>query len=94
MPLPRDLVDIAFALSIVDRGAIPRTTTWGQRRIRRPVSLRIEIHDNELTSVVFVARAVVADGAVEPRVVQIPVDLCRRRRMAMMMMMRYTARQL
>jgi hypothetical protein len=91
LPLTWDFVDIAFASSIVDRGAIPRTTTWGQRRIRRTVGLRIEIHGNELSRVVFVARAVVADGAIGPRIVHIPVDLHRRRRMAMMM--RYTTRR-
>ncbi len=84
MPLPRDFVDIAFALLIFNRRAIPRTTTWGQRRICRPISLRIKIHGNELTRVVFIARAVVADGAFGPRVVHVPVGLCRLQWMAMM----------
>jgi hypothetical protein len=91
LPLPRDFVDIAFASSIVDRGAIPRTTTWGQRCIHCPVSLQIKIHGNELTGIVLVARAVVTDGAVGPRVLHIPVDLCRHRRMVMMM--RYTVQR-
>ncbi len=56
MPLPRDFVNIAFAPSIVDRGAIPCITTWGQHCISCPDSPQIKIHGNKVTGIVCCPR--------------------------------------